>query len=219
MRSLSVRSGAACWLLAAVIFLVAQLVVQAAWAEPYSWADHNISDLGNVTCGPWGDDPRYVCSPRHAWMNAALMVSGLLLTAGVPLLRRYWRTRAAPALLLAAALGWTLVGFVPADVRLGWHLLGAVLIFFAGNTGLLLVGRTGWPASLRRLAVVAGALGLAAAALHLSGTYLGLGLGGTERVAAFAVPLWMAAAGLTVLRGRAIRGSATARGSDGRWWR
>jgi hypothetical membrane protein len=203
MRSATARFGAACWVLAAVAFVAAHLVVQAAWIQPYSWVNHNISDLGNVTCGLWGDDRRYVCSPRHAWMNAALVVSGLLLTAGVLLLRRYWRTRTAPTLLLAATLAWVLVGFVPADVHLEWHLLGAVLIFFAGNVGLLLAGRSGWPAPLRRFAVVTGVLGLAAAALHLSGTYLGLGMGGTERVTAFAVPVWMAAAGLAVLLGRA----------------
>ncbi|GAA3297687.1 hypothetical protein GCM10020218_083710 [Dactylosporangium vinaceum] len=185
------------------MFLAAHLVVQAAWVQPYSWVHHNISDLGNVSCGPWGDDRRYVCSPRHAWMNAALVVSGLLLTAGVLLLRRYWRARPAPTLLLAASGAWVLVGFVPADVRLEWHLLGAVLIFFAGNVGLLLAGRSGWPAPMRRFTVLTGVLGLAGAGLHLSGTYLGLGMGGTERVAAFAVPVWMAAAGLAVLLGRA----------------
>jgi hypothetical membrane protein len=203
MRSASVRFGVVCWVLAAVVFLAAHLVVQAAWVPPYSWLQYNISDLGNVTCGPWGDDQRYVCSPRHVWMNAALVVFGLLLAAGVLLLRRYWRTRPAPALLLATAVAWVLIGLVPADVHLEWHLLGAVLIFFAGNVGLLLADRGGWPAPLRRFAVVAGAVGLATAALHLSGTYLGLGMGGTERITAFAVPVWMAAAGLAVLLGRA----------------
>jgi hypothetical protein len=36
---------------------------------------------------------------------------------------------------------------------------------FAGNIGLLVAGRSGWPAPLRRFATVAGALGLAAAAV------------------------------------------------------
>lgn len=193
-------------MLACVVFLTAHLVVQAAWAPAYSWAHDNISDLGNVTCGPWGDDRRLVCSPRHAWMNAAMMVSGLLLTAGVLLLRRCWRGRSGPALLGCATAGWLLVGLMPADVHLGWHLLGAVMIFFAGNAGLLLTGRSGWPAPLRRCAVVAGALGLAAAVLHLSGTYAGLGMGGSERLAAFALPAWMAVAGLAVLlTGRRVK--------------
>jgi hypothetical protein len=78
-----------------------------------------------------------------------------------------------------------------------------MLISFAGNVGLVLAGRSGWPAPLRRFAVVTGALGLAAAALHLSSTYLGLDMGGTERVTAFAMPAWTAVAGLAVLLGRA----------------
>ncbi len=33
---------------AVVQFLVFHLVVQAAWERPYSWADHNISDLATA---------------------------------------------------------------------------------------------------------------------------------------------------------------------------
>lgn len=58
--------GAVLWVVAGPLFLLAQLVVQAAWSAPFSWATNNISDLGNVRCQPWGDDARYVCSPLHA---------------------------------------------------------------------------------------------------------------------------------------------------------
>lgn len=74
------------WTAAGPIFLVAQLVAGRAWRTPYSWSRNNISDLGNVGCGPWGDDRRYVCSPLHDVMNFGLVITGILVAAGVILL-------------------------------------------------------------------------------------------------------------------------------------
>jgi len=49
LSGMTKRIGALCWLIATVVLLAAHLVVQFAWELPYSWAGHNISDLGNVT--------------------------------------------------------------------------------------------------------------------------------------------------------------------------
>ncbi len=57
----SLKVGAVAWTVATVQFFLLMLVVQLAWETPYSWADNNISDLGNVTCGSFGG--RAVCSP------------------------------------------------------------------------------------------------------------------------------------------------------------
>jgi hypothetical membrane protein len=199
------RIGAFCWALASAVLLCAHLVAQAAWTTPYSWAGNNVSDLGNVHCGPWGDDRRYVCSPLHGWMNAGLVLTGVLLAVGAVLLER----RAGRVLLVAGAAGWILAGLVPADVNENVHVLGAVLIFGAGNVGLL-VARGGYP---RR---TAGVVGLLAAVLFLSRHYAGPGMGGMERIAAFAAPVWMTVAGVGVFarmggRGReaAVRTSAS----------
>jgi len=190
----AVRVGAWLWVLALVVLLIAHVVVESAWDPPYSWLHNNISDLGNVHCGAWGDNRRYVCSPRHGWMNAAFVVIGLLLVTGVVLLRRS-TGRVAAVLLGFAGLGWVWVGLMPADVNEGLHLLAVLPIFLGGNIALLLTRRRG--------AMIAGALGLLAMVLHLSGHYAGLGMGGTERVAAFVLPLWAAATGaLTLARPR-----------------
>ena len=185
------RIGAICWLLAAAALLGAQLVAQTGWHGTYSWANNNISDLGNVTCGPWGDNHRYVCSPLHAWLNASMILYGALLASGAFLLRL--------TPLVAAAAGWIIAGVVPADVNENLHVLGAVLIIAAGNGGLILVLRSRLPSPLRMSAVVAGSSGLVAMVLFLSGHYLGLGMGGMERVAAFALPVWTIAAALHAL--------------------
>ena len=201
LSGMTMRIGAYCWLAASLVLLAAHLVVQFAWERPYSWAAHNISDLGNVTCGSWGgDQSRYVCSPLHAWMNAAFIAFGLLLAAGVLLLDE--RRRTARVLFLLAAGGWVLVGLFPADADENLHVLGALLIFFFGNLGLLVAARRD-----RHLpTLAAGVLGLTAMVLHLTGHYLGLGMGGMERVAAFALPVWTIGAALAVLgRNRSAR--------------
>ena len=206
------RLGALCWPVAGLVLLTTHLVVQYAWQRPYSWARHTISDLGNVTCGSWGDThARYVCSPLHPWMNAAFVAFGLLLAAGVLLLWRRWRgTRVAPVLVLLSAAGWVLAGVFPADVDENMHVLGALLILFFGNLGLLVTARAGWTGTPRWTPLVAGALGVTAMVLHLSGHFVGLGPGGTERVSAYAVPVWLTYAAVAALR------SARPAGSDRR---
>lgn len=195
------RATTVLWVAAPVLFLVSHLVVERAWSPPYSWARNMISDLGNVGCGPWGDERRLVCSPLHALMNAAMIGTGLALVAGVVLTWRLWpsaRARAGRALVAAGGLGWVVAGSVPADVDENTHVvLGAFPVLVLTNLGLLLVGlsRGRGPGRTRVLAAVCGATGLAGAALLLAQVDLGLGLGGTERVAALPPMIWMVAVG------------------------
>lgn len=201
-------AGGVLLLLGVMLFLAAHLVVQSGWQPPYSWAANNISDLGNVTCGPWGPDRRYVCSPWHAWFNPAFIALGLCLTLGVVLTRRRIGLPATSVALLAlAGAGFVMAGVWPADVDENNHVLGAVLIFFAGNGGLLWAGlsrRVSLPAGVRVLRIVSGLVGLAAALLFLGGHDLGLGPGGMERVGALVLLGWAALAG--------ARAVATSRG-------
>jgi Protein of unknown function (DUF998) len=105
------------WTAAGPIFLVAQLDAGRAWRTPYSWSRNNISDLGNVGCGPWGDDRRYVCSPLHDVMNFGLVITRILIAAGVILL---WQSPHRPnrlggILILLAGVGYVAAGLGPAD--------------------------------------------------------------------------------------------------------
>lgn len=217
-----VRLGAALWVVGALQFLVTHLIVQAVWNTPYRWSANNISDLGNVQCGAWGDPPRFVCSPLHALMNASFATQGAALILGVLLLWSGWRStrasRVGRVLLLLGGAGWTLAGLFPADVNENVHVLGAALIFVLGNLGLLLSGPafdTGGP-TLRVLGALLGAAGLVAMILFFRGESLGLGMGGMERVAVFPLQLWTLLAGGTVLivpLGRAQAGRTTPRRS------
>ncbi|MFC7330655.1 DUF998 domain-containing protein [Marinactinospora rubrisoli] len=201
------RIGAVVWLLGAAQFLMAHLVVQAAWPRPYSWSDNNVSDLGVVGCSDWGG--RYMCSPLHDVMNASFVLQGVALVAGTVLVRTLWRRGAlaslgAGVLLAAAGVGWIVVGLAPADVHPPAHSGGALLVA-VGNLGLVLAGLGLRGSALRAMAPVAlvlGVVGVAATVLFLAKTYLGLGMGGMERFWIFPAQIWTLAAGCGLLSGR-----------------
>ena len=140
-----IRVGAVMWIAGPVLYLIAQLVAQAAWRTPYSWAVNPLSDLGAVRCQRMGSGyplPRYVCSPLHGVVNTSVIAVGILLAGGVLLTACCWgsgiASRGARSLLTVAAAGLVMVGLVPEDVNPGLHLLGAFLAIVVGNCGFML---------------------------------------------------------------------------------
>ncbi|GAB2570393.1 hypothetical protein GCM10027269_27190 [Kribbella endophytica] len=195
------------------------VVVQLGWETPYSWADNNISDLGNVHCGEFGG--RWVCSPLHDLMNVSFVLGGVLVIGGVLLTARAWPRGVVSwfvrLLLAATGGGWIVAGLSPADVNEDLHVLGgAVVIFLFGNLALLLVGLlpSGSITRTRWYAVGFGLLGVVAMVLHFGGHGLGIGVGGMERVTAYGVPLWLLITGISLIRQRA--GSAPSSRAKGR---
>ncbi|GAA1655189.1 DUF998 domain-containing protein [Actinoplanes couchii] len=196
--NLRFRVGAWCWTAAAPLFLVVNVVVGWRWRDPgFSWAVHNVSDLGNVGCGVWAG--RAVCSPWHAAMNTGMLVTALLLLAGAFLLTRYaWDgNRCGFVLLVLAGTGLGVAALFPADVNENAHVQGAVLLFIGGNVGLIVTGLSR-RARYRRSALGLGVLGLVATVLHLAGVGLGLGVGGMERVALAPLLVWTCVVGTLV---------------------
>ncbi|MFF8881307.1 DUF998 domain-containing protein [Streptomyces flaveolus] len=197
-----------------VQFFAIHGITESAWARPYSWARNNISDLGNAHCALQPDpEPRYVCSPEHGLMNVSFVILGVLLVVGVALTggvlwRRSGSAVVARLLLASAGMGFVLAGLAPADVNENQHLLGALFIMAAGNTGLVVAGgglTEGVPAPLRWGTTLLGVASITAFGLFLSHHYLGLGMGGMERVAAFPLLFWALAVGVRGLIHRAGR--------------
>jgi hypothetical membrane protein len=207
-------AGGLSWIVAALVFLAGNVVTGFGWRRPsYSWAAHNVSDLGNVTCGVWDTTrPRYVCSPWHAVMNTTFVLSAALLALGIVLT---WRAagrgagvRTVQVLLLFATVGYALAGFFPADANENAHFLGALLIVVLGNIGLVVAGLVrggGLLGEVRALSLVAGLTAVAGTVLFFSQHGLGIGLGGMERVAAFPLWAWASVAGVVLLRRRPSR--------------
>jgi hypothetical membrane protein len=200
------RLGALAWI-SAIQFFVTQIVVASAWARPFSLSQDYISDLGNTVCGMYPAGSTHdVCSPWHAAMNGSFMLLGVTMTLGAVLLRgRFkggWVRSLAIALFTLAGLGVILVGVYPENTNNARHVFGAALNFISGNIALILFGVLLKPqprhALLSACGVVGGTLGLVATGLFVSGHYLGLGLGGMERVAAYPMTVWQVVMGTWV---------------------
>jgi hypothetical membrane protein len=209
----AIQLGALAWALAIQFFAV-QAIVQSAWTTPYSLAENYISDLGNTSCGPYpAGSNMYVCSPWHALMNGSFILLGVSILLGAVLIRRAFppgRTSTAGLVMVAlAGPGLILVGLFPENLNITPHSLGAALQFISGALGMAVLGaalaatrRHTW---LAGYSIVSGGVGLLATGLFVAGEYLGLGISGMERVAAYALPLWLIGIGVAVERRSRIR--------------
>jgi len=194
----------------AIQFFIAQSIVQSAWTTPFSLMTNYISDLGKTTCGPYPvGSSMYVCSPWHAGMNASFISLGAIILVGAALIYRTFpsgRTRMVGFLLLAlAGPGEILVGLFPENVNITPHTIGAAAHFVSGNLGIVVLGiaiaTTRRQTPLAIFSIIVGSVGLLATALFVSGYYLGTGIGGMERIAAYPLPLWLIVVGYVAISG------------------
>ncbi|MGY1814225.1 DUF998 domain-containing protein [Blastococcus sp. SYSU D00820] len=189
------RWGAVAWLLTLQFFVVetvTELRFQSVNDVPYSRADVVISLLGTGI------------SPLRLLMNGSFVVQGLLIAAGAVLLRPLLRGtggRLATALLVASGVGVVLVGLFPMDGVLVVHRIGAALHLVAGALGLICLAYGVRPRS-EALGTVLALLGLLSTGMtvfFITGVVL-LGEGGTERAAAYLLPIALALAGAALWR-------------------
>lgn len=186
------RAGALAWLLTLQFFVV-EAIAAGRYDGPYSRADDVISDLGAAA------------SPAASTMNASFAVQGVLIAAGAWLLRPALLRGAgavAPVLLGGAGAGVLLVGVFPSDGNATMHAIGAVLYLLGGGLGLIALAYAVRPRSelLGTALALLGLLGTAATVFFLTGVVSYLGEGGTERVAAYVLPIGLALAGVVLWR-------------------
>ena len=186
------RWGALAWLLTLQFFVV-ETIAQARYVGAYSRADDVISDLGASD------------SAAHQLMNASFVVQAGLILAGALLLRPVLLRGAgqvAPVLLGAAAAGVLLVGVFPSDGNALVHAIGAVAYLVGGGLGLIALAYAVRPRSelLGTTLALLGLVGTAATVFFVTGVTEYLGEGGTERVAAYVLPLGLALAGISLWR-------------------
>ncbi|MET0763981.1 MAG: DUF998 domain-containing protein [Blastococcus sp.] len=186
------RCGACAWLLTLQFFVV-ETVVQQRHDGPYSRSDDVISDLGAAT------------SAAHQLMNASFVLQAALILAGAVLLRPVLlgaAGRVVPVLLGGAAAGVLLVGVFPTDGNATMHAIGAVLYLVGGGLGLIALAYAVRPRSevLGTALALLGLIGTAATAFFLTDVTQYLGTGGTERAAAYVLPIGLALAGAALWR-------------------
>lgn len=215
--------GGATWVVAVLQFAAAHVVTASAWDPPYSWLHNHSSNLANTQCGIFAvpnGSPGYVCSPLHELMNGSFVLTGMLVIVGAILLWRVWPssrlTDTALLLLIVMALGKILMGLTPENANIGLHLMGSLNVPLGSIAVLLLsvVISHGHPA-LSIAGIVLAVMGLVGTVLSTLGEYvgpalyLGIGVGGMERLAACPAPVWLLAAGVvTVVRGIGTAGSS-----------
>ncbi len=190
------------WMVSLQFFIV-QYIVAHAWAVRYSLAANTISDLGNTACGVYGG--RYVCSPQHALMNASLIVLGCTMVIGSVLIYHEFRRSFAEALgfgfMALAGLGTIMVGIFAENTIASLHVLGAALPFLIGNVALLIFSQAlELPRLFRLYTIVSGVVALLAFGLFATHHYLGLGIGGMERLVAHPQTIWLIVFGLYMTR-------------------
>jgi hypothetical membrane protein len=190
--------GPAFWILS-IQYFITQWVVAHRWATPFSLSHNTISDLGNTACGPYGG--RFVCSPLHDWMNASFIIFGLTMVIGAALIyhefKRSRATRIGFSFMAAAGVGTLLVGLFPENTVSGLHILGAALPFFIGNVGMVILGRSlELPKAFKIYTIFSGLFALIALAFLLTGHYLGLDIGGMERLTAYPQTIWLIVFGI-----------------------
>ena len=186
------RWGALAWLLT-LQFFVAEAIAQSRYRGPYSRADDTISALGASD------------SAAHQLMNASFVLQAALILVGAVLLRPVLLRGAgqvAPVLLAVAAVGVLLVGVFPSDGNALVHAIGAVAHLLGGGLALIALAYAVRPRSevLGTTLALLGLVGTAGTVFFLTGVTEYLGEGGTERVAAYVIPVGLAVAGMALWR-------------------
>jgi hypothetical membrane protein len=192
VRGNRLRWGALGWVLTLQFFVVE--AVAAAQYPGYSYAGRVISDLGSTA------------SPLRSWMNTSFIVQGALIGAGVVFLLPAVRTfsaRVASVLLGLAAVGVLVVGAFPEDgAQHGLHVTGAALYLVGGALGLLALAYAVRPRSelLGSALALLGLVGAAGTVFWADAITGFLGEGGTERAAAYVLPVGLALTGAVLGR-------------------
>lgn len=185
--------GSLAWLLTLQFFVLEAVAV--ARFPGYSRTGQVISDLGTDL------------SPGAGGMNASFTVQGVLIVAGALLLFPALiglGGRLAVGLLSAAGVGTLLVGLFPSDSNGTAHTIGAILYLLGGALGLLALAYGVRPRSeaVGTTLAVLGLVGVIATVLFGTAVTGLLGVGGTERLAAYVLPLSLALAAVLLARQR-----------------
>ncbi len=142
----------------------------------YSVSRNYISDLG---VGP---------QPSQAIFTVSIIVFGILALAAAYFYTRTLETRVLPVLILIAGIGGIGVGIF--NENTGWpHTLFSFLAFFFSALAAIYSYKL-LPSPTRYFAVVLGLISIAALVLLGTGTYLGIGVGGMERMIFYPVLFW-----------------------------
>lgn len=201
--------GPTIWILCIQYYII-QIVTARAWVIHYSLLRNPISDLGNTACGLYSG--RFVCSPLHGLMNASFITLGITMATGSLLIyqefKENWASLVGFSFMAAAGVGTLMVGLFPENSLSILHTVGAALPFFIGNLSLIILGLAlRVPKALKIYTLLSGIISLAAFILFVTHHYLGLSIGGMERIVAYPQTIWLIIFGIYISSSHIVKRS------------
>jgi hypothetical membrane protein len=193
-----VRSGAVLFIFGALQFIIGMVVVQSQY-HGYSLSQNYISDLGGAN------------SPWALVFDASVIVLGICAIFGALLIWGAFPERTSRGtglgFLLIAGIGAIGVGLFPETTPVlhgEMHSIVSAIAFIGAGVGLTVLSAAMTPGPhwrfSRPFTLILGLITLVATAIFLTGTYLGLGPGGMERLIVAPILLWAIVEGIHIAR-------------------
>jgi hypothetical membrane protein len=163
----------------AVQFIIGMILAEVSYPG-YNTSTNFISDLGaQQTSAPI--------------FNASVSLLGILVIAASYLIWKEFSNVIVSALFFLSGIGSLGVGIFPESAGTIHMVVSLIAFLFGGLSAIASVWIVRPPFSY--LSILLGAIGLIALGLFASGSYLGIGPGGMERVVAYPIILWLAGFG------------------------
>jgi hypothetical membrane protein len=168
-----------------VVQYVLAVVISEAIYSGYSVGQQYLSDLGD-----WSKAGNYA-----AIFNASAILWGIFLIAGAYFIQRVFKNRLFTSLLVIAGVGSVSAGVVAINISFSVHGILGLIAFVSAAASAIMSYKFG-KSPLSYVSVILGAVTLLATVLFLLGQgssdfYLGIGLGGMERIIVYPYLLWM----------------------------
>ena len=156
------------------VLCVLGIIVAEAFYTGYSTSENYISDLG--------------VGPSSLIFNSSLFLLGVLTVGGAYFIQRAFDFRLFSIFAAITGIGAMGVGLFPEDAGVVHVVFSFITFLFAGLSAIMSYKLQKQPFSY--FSVILGVVVLLALVLFASGTFLGLGKGGMERMIAYPALLW-----------------------------
>ena len=164
--------------IASVQFVLVAIICEALYPG-YSVGQQFMSDLGN-----WSLAGNYA-----AIYNVSVIFSGIIGIASAYFIQRVFKNRLFTSLLVVSDVCYVFVGVVSEDISLPVHGISGLVGLVFGLAAMIMSYKF-VKSPLSYAPVILGGVTLLALVLQASGFYLGLGLGGIERLEIYTYLLW-----------------------------
>ena len=178
MKYAAGKVAGALFFIAASQFVIGMMLAEARYPG-YSISARYISDLG--------------VGPSAMIFNSSVFLMGLLILIGAYFVQRAFNLKLLTTLLILTAIGAMGVGVFTEDYHTTHIIVSLIAFLFGGLSSIASYRLLKRPFSI--IAVILGLMTLGALGLYAAHVYLGLGVGGMERMIAYPVLMWGAGVG------------------------